>query len=88
LSKAARGIGGITEEHEFRVPVGHPALLRKEPFPSLLGVVQHKGDELHELGFRGVLLCAARSLIGYRSFPRISGEQGKEITSEDDAEQY
>ncbi len=62
---AASGFGVIAEQHEFRVVVLHAGLLRQELRPSVLHVVEDKGDELHQgllgLVLRGIWL-AERSL--------------------------
>ena len=68
LSKTTGRIRRIAEQHQLRVPVRHAALLRQKALPGFLGIVQHEGYKLHELGFRRVLHGAARGLVGGRSF--------------------
>jgi hypothetical protein len=87
LSKAAGRICGVAEEHKLSVPVGHIALLRQKAIPGVLRVVEDKRNELHELGFGGVLLDAARGLIRRRGLVGSSGEESKKVASENNAEQ-
>ena len=47
LRHAAGGIVGVAKEHQLGVAIGH-ALRGQDLAPGVLGVVQDKGDEIHQ----------------------------------------